>query len=349
MAAAGPCGIKQTHMNHKLKPLTRIISFICSIALAAVIFLPLWRIELDAPQYPEGLKLVIYPDKLGGDVDVVNGLNHYIGMRTLHTEDFVEFQLLPYIIGIFAFFGLLTVIINRKWFFSIWTILFMAFGILAMVDFYRWEYNYGHNLDPTAPIRVPGMAYQPPLIGYKQLLNFGAYSIPDAGGWIFVAVGLLLAAGLFMEWRKSVSISKKMELKTSPLFLALVLLSSGCTVDPEPMKQGDACHFCKMTITQPNFATEWITSKGRIYKFDDVHCLVGYLKAKPKDEKGEAWFVDFTNASRFVPASKAVLLQSQELRSPMGGNTAAFMNTEDLNSIAKKFPGRTLTWDDIKP
>ncbi len=62
----------------------------------------MWRIDLVAPQYPEGLMLLIYPDKLAGNVDIINGLNHYIGMKTLHTEDFIEFTILPYIIIFFA-------------------------------------------------------------------------------------------------------------------------------------------------------------------------------------------------------------------------------------------------------
>ncbi len=65
-------------------------------------------------------------------------------------------------------------------------VLFVCFGMVAMADFWKWEYNYGHTLNPDAAIIVPGMSYQPPLIGFKQLLNFGAYSIPDTGGWIFV-------------------------------------------------------------------------------------------------------------------------------------------------------------------
>ena len=68
----------------------------------------------------------------------------------------------------------------------------MFVAIISMVDFYRWEYDYGHKLDPEAPIQVPGMSYQPPLIGYKQLLKFGAYSIPDVGGWLFIGAGVLL-------------------------------------------------------------------------------------------------------------------------------------------------------------
>lgn len=185
--------------NKTLSKITRILSLICGISLIAVIFLPIWRIELDAPQYPEGLAMQIYANKLAGDIDIINGLNHYIGMRTLHVDDFVEFIVLPYFLAGLAIFGFFTALVNRKWFFFVWAGAFILFAILAMVDFYIWEYNYGHNLDPTAPIQVPGMVYQPPLIGFKQLLNFGAYSIPDIGGWIMAAVGVILVYLSFIE------------------------------------------------------------------------------------------------------------------------------------------------------
>jgi copper chaperone NosL len=63
-----------------------------------------------------------------------------------------------------------------------------------MYDFYQWGYDYGHNLDPTAPIQVPGLSYQPPLFGHKRLLNFDAYSLPDVGGWIVIAAAVLAFA-----------------------------------------------------------------------------------------------------------------------------------------------------------
>lgn len=336
-------------MNHLLKPFTRALSIISAIALAAVILLPLWRIDLTAPQYPEGLGLIIRPNGLAGDVDIVNGLNHYIGMRTLHTEDFVEFKVLPYIIGAFAVFGFLTFIIRRRWFFTIWAILYIAFGILAMVDFYRWEYNYGHNLDPTAPIQVPGMAYQPPLLGFKQLLNFGAYSYPDIGGWIFLTVGAIMLFGLITEWRHKVR-----ELKITPAasaILAFVLLSfASCTSKPVAINVGtDACYFCKMTISQSNFAAEWITTKGKLYKFDDVQCLTGYLKIKDEEEQGEAWLASHLQPSTFHLAQDAWLLKSDNLRSPMGGNTAAFGSASDAKMMQQKSGGNIVQWKDIQP
>lgn len=180
----------------------RLLLILCSIALLAVIFLPIWRIELDAAQYPEGLELQIYSNKLAGQVDIINGLNHYIGMKTLHADDFIEFTVLPYIIGFFALAFLGVALSRKRKLVYVLFGAFLLFGIVAMVDFYRWLYNYGHDLDPNAPIIVPGMAYQPPLIGFKQLLNFGAFSIPDLGGWMFIAVGVILAYCTWNEFRR---------------------------------------------------------------------------------------------------------------------------------------------------
>ena len=77
-------------ISNKLNTSSRVILFCCAILLVLVLYLPMWRIELNAPQYPEGLGLSIYANKLGGDVAIINGLNHYIGMKTLHEKDFIE-------------------------------------------------------------------------------------------------------------------------------------------------------------------------------------------------------------------------------------------------------------------
>jgi copper chaperone NosL len=189
--------------KNRLTKWVRVLLIVCGISLIAVLFVPMWKIELNAPQYPEGLMLKIFPNKLGGSVDIINGLNHYIGMKTLHTKDFIEFTILPFIIGFFALFSFAVALVNRKKLLIILTSLFIIFGVVAMIDFWRWEYNYGHDLNPEAAIQIPGMAYQPPLIGYKQLLNFGAYSIPDTGGFIFLAVGLILLFAMIIQIRLS--------------------------------------------------------------------------------------------------------------------------------------------------
>ncbi len=199
-------------MNNNLPFFSKTLILISGVLLIFVLFVPLWQIQLSAPQYPEGLVLKMYPNKIAGNVDIINGLNHYIGMKTLHTKDFIEFTLLPYIVGFFALVCFIVTLLKKKNGLTVLFTLFVIFGIIAMVDFWRWEYAYGHELNPEAPIQVPGMAYQPPLIGYKQLLNFGAYSVPDIGGLLFILVGLLLLIALLIPWykkRKSISRNQK--------------------------------------------------------------------------------------------------------------------------------------------
>ena len=187
--------------RNNISVVSRILLVVCAIGLCMVLVKPMWRIDLQAPQYPEGLRLLIYADKLAGNVDIINGLNHYIGMKTLHTDDFIEFKILPSIIVFFiTLFILIAIVGKRKLLYSLFA-MFVAFGVIAMIDFWRWEYDYGHNLNPEAPIKIEGMSYQPPLIGTKVLLNFTAFSGPDIGGWIFISVGVLLFGLVFYEWK----------------------------------------------------------------------------------------------------------------------------------------------------
>ncbi len=334
----------------KISTTSRILFILCGLALILVLFMPIWRIELDAPQYPEGLRLQIYANRIAGDVDIINGLNHYIGMKTLHTEDFIEFKLLPGIIVFFvALFILAAIIGKRKWLYGVF-ITFVLFGIIAMIDFWRWEYNYGHNLDPNAAIIVPGMAYQPPLIGFKQLLNFGAYSIPDTGGWIFIGAGLVLLFLVIREWRrakKHVSVSTP---KSMMSFLCLWIFFSSCNAGPELIKIGkDQCFGCKMTISDQRFGAEILTTKSKVYKFDDVHCLLEFKKSgtlEPKEIKA-VYFSNFNAPHQLMIAEKSLLLKSDQLRSPMNGNIAAFEHAAALKSAQQSFAGIVFSWNEL--
>lgn len=323
----------------------------CGITLLAVLFLPIWQIQLAAPQYPEGLVLLIYANKLSGSVDIINGLNHYIGMKTLHTSDFIEFTLLPYIIIAYALFLFITAIVGKRKLLNVTLIAFILFGIVAMVDFYNWEYNYGHNLDPDAAIKVPGMAYQPPLIGYKQLLNFGAYSIPDIGGWLFITVGITLFVMVVLSWKaikpkKPVSYtSKEYAAVITILFVTATIVS--CNVKPQALKLGvDNCSFCKMTVSDPRFGGELITKKGKIYKFDDVHCLLSFMKssAVPGNEIRDVYLVTFDGHHGFIKADEALLLKSAALHTPMNGNVAAFIDFNDYQTTLKEVNGIASNW-----
>jgi len=188
-----------TVSKNKMLTTSRFLVAFAGLLLLAALFFPIWQIQLSAPQYPEGLELYIHASKLSGDVQIINGLNHYIGMRELHENDFIEFTVLPYIIGFIGILGIISAVLNKRKWFIIWLIIFVLFGVAAIIDFYLWLYDYGHNLDPKAPIQVPGMTYQPPLVGFKQLLNFGAYSIPAIGGWLMLAAAFFSSLVLIFE------------------------------------------------------------------------------------------------------------------------------------------------------
>lgn len=183
----------------KLKLITRIAIVVSALLMVSAYYVPLWQILMWAPQYPEGLEMKIWINTLSGDVRIISALNHYIGMKHIEVEMFPEFKYMIYIVGFLIGIGLLTALVNKRFMLIMYASLILASGIGALVDFYVWGYDYGHNLDPTAPIVVPGMSYQPPLIGTKQLLNFTAFSGPDIGGWIFLAAGILAFGALSYE------------------------------------------------------------------------------------------------------------------------------------------------------
>ncbi len=338
----------------KLSIVTRILTLLAALSMIAAIYYPIWRIELAAPQYPEGLCLYIWANKLGSDVDIINGLNHYIGMKTLHANEFIEFTILPYIIWSFVFLGILAAALNKKKIFHIYFFLFIAFAVIAMVDFYRWEYSYGHNLNPEAPIQVPGQSYQPPLIGYKQLLNFGAYSVPDIGGWMIVSSGVLLLGGVLVEKLKSRREKKAgigLANKIAPIAMGIIALSMmGCTSGPETIRFGkDPCDHCKMTIMDKKFGGEIVTSKGKIFKFDDARCIVDYKKsgAIKKENEGNVYLLDYSGDGGFILADKAFLMKSEALHTPMGGNIAAFKDAASRQKAISELQGSPITWDEL--
>lgn len=325
----------------------RILVALGALALLSTLFLPFWEIYLIAPQYPEGLAMQIWLSKLTGQVEIINGLNHYIGMKHIREDMFPEFKFLEGIMIGFVILGIAVAVIGkRKWLLA-YLLLLGAGGALALFDFYQWGYDYGHNLDPNAAIRVPGLTYQPPLIGHKQLLNFDAYSYPHTGGWIVVGAAALLILVYIMEGRRNrpkLPMHNKQKAMATGLVGLLVL--AGCTPEPEPIVAGkDSCYECKMTIADPKFGGEILTKKGRVYKFDDVHCMALFLKNRSIELPTihSTLFVDYTRPGQFVEVHQAEFLLSSSLKSPMGGNAAAFPNTAAAKKASEQFEGSRLT------
>lgn len=333
---------------NKISVTSRIILAVASLSLIATYFLPVWRIDLYAPQYPEGLVMKIWLTTLKGDIDIINGLNHYIGMHHISVEMFPEFEYLVYVVGFYILLGLAVAVIgNRKILF--WYLVFTLFGaVFAAYDYYRWGYEYGHNLDPAAPIKVPGLAYQPPLIGHKRLLNFDAYSFPDFGGWIVIGAATTFFLVWFFEQYK---IRKKRRIIAAATVISVFsLLFSSCSVKPEPIKYGtDSCANCKMGISDLKFGSEIVTKKGKVYKFDDVGCMVQFLKKGTIAQNDIAYslVINYEKQHDLLDVNKASFVVSEEIRSPMNFNTAAFDGGEAANRYISEKKGKLSGWNEI--
>ena len=337
-------------MNNKLTIASRIMAAFGSGALVAVFFLPVWRIDLFAPQYPEGLTMNIWINGLTGQVDIINGLNHYIGMKHITEAMFPEFVYLPYVVGFFMLLGMIISISGSRKILFAYICLTVIGGILAMYDFYQWGWDYGHNLDSTAPIQVPGLSYQPPLFGHKRLLNFDAYSFPHVGGWIVIAASGLMVAVWVIEKLRLRKLKIKPISKLALSSVLMVFLFSSCSSQPEPFHYGqDLCHTCKMGIIDPKFGGELITTKGKLYKFDDLNCMALFIRSGkvPQSQIDKMVVINYEKEQDFIDVQKSYFLLSPAIKSPMGGNTAAFSSQEAAQKLNNEVNGKIIRWSDF--
>jgi nitrous oxidase accessory protein len=185
-----------------LSRVPRMLVASAALLLSVMYVAPVWSIRLIAPQYPEGLGLLIRLSTITGvkenDLRSINSLNHYIGMKPIEPSAIPELRYMPWIVAALIGLGLLAAVVGRRRLLVAWVVAFAATGAAGMYDFWRWGYDYGHNLDAEqAVIVVPGMTYQPPLIGTKQLLNFHATSLPHVGA---VAAGVSMLLGVIALW-----------------------------------------------------------------------------------------------------------------------------------------------------
>lgn len=184
-----------------MSKVSRSLFAVAALLLGLAFVFPLWTIRLQAPQYPEGLGMQIHVNSVEGvqpwDLQNINELNHYIGMRQIDPGSIPELRIMPRILLALIAAGLLVALIGRRSLGWVWLGAFTLLGAAGMVDFYKWEYDYGHHLDLVhAIIKIPGMTYQPPIIGSRQLLNFTAISWPAAGTYALALAGAVAAVAL---------------------------------------------------------------------------------------------------------------------------------------------------------
>lgn len=285
-----------------------------ALLLGVMFVTPLWSIRLIAPQYPEGLGLLIKLNTISGvkehDLQSINSLNHYIGMRAIEPGAIPELKYMPWIVAALMVTGLVVALVGRRRVLVAWVVAFAAIGAAGMYDFWRWGYDYGHNLDMTeAVIVVPDMTYQPPLIGSKQLLNFHATSMPHIGATAAGIAFLLALVALVLAYRARAA--------RAPVAGAVLAAAMACAAPVHSIAFGlDACAECRMIVSDKRFGAQVVTATGKTITFDSIECMRAYVARE--QGAGERWVVDATHPGSLVRESEAEVKSDGALRPPMG-------------------------------
>jgi hypothetical protein len=185
-----------------LKPTARILLALLVVPLLLSFGQPLWRISMEAPQYPGGLELDIYAYKIEGGnngqhLQEINTLNHYIGMHALDRAALSDLDWIPFALGALAIFALRTAAIGNVSGLVDLVVMTSYVSVFAFGRFVYTLYVFGHNLNPHAPVKVPG--FMPAVLGSKQIANFTTHSFPNLGS-IFLGT-FALGVVLVLAWQ----------------------------------------------------------------------------------------------------------------------------------------------------
>jgi hypothetical protein len=171
-----------------------------AVLIIVSIFLPYWSLVLHAPQYPQGLVVHAYLDRLEGDVQEIDGLNHYIGMRPLGEAAQLEKS-----ISIFAIIALALLVLATIFIHSPWSALLALPAILLpavfLIDLYFWLNNFGQNLDPNAALSSSIEPFTPTILGEGLIGQFKTVAFADFGLLLACIASVLILIGLFLQRR----------------------------------------------------------------------------------------------------------------------------------------------------
>ena len=180
--------------------LPNVLLGIAAILLLASMFLPYWKMTLNAPQYPGGLSVEVYVNRLTGDVSEIDGLNHYIGMRPLGEAAQLERAISMVAVGILVLLTLAAIFVHSPWALLLalpailWPFIFIA-------DMYFWMRHFGLNLDPTAPLSSSIEPFVPPILGSGMVGQFETIASFQIGLWMAFLAVVLILAGLYYQRR----------------------------------------------------------------------------------------------------------------------------------------------------
>ncbi|WP_368665659.1 hypothetical protein [Macrococcus sp. DPC7161] len=188
-------------MRGKLNLYSRVTLVIAAITMFSTLFMPWWKMKFYAPQYPEGLNIIVHPNTLKGEIDIINGLNHYIGMSEFSNASFPELKYFPILVVGFTILLLIAAFIRKKSVLLGLIIIFIFSGVLGLWDMYRWLHKYGTELAPNAPIKVD--PFVPPIVGKNTLANFTTYSSFSIGGYLLFGVFILMIIAYVLSFKES--------------------------------------------------------------------------------------------------------------------------------------------------
>lgn len=164
------------------------------------IFLPYWSMTLEAPQYPKGLTVQAYVNRLEGDVQEIDGLNHYIGMRPLEEAAQLERSLSIVLIAVTALLVLAAIFVHTKWA-ALLALPAVLFPLFFLGDMYFWLRNFGQNLDPTAALSSYIEPFVPPVLGSGLIGQFKTVALPGPGLLLACLASILILVGLYLHRR----------------------------------------------------------------------------------------------------------------------------------------------------
>ena len=173
---------------------------LAAFCLIISIFLPYWQMELDAPQYPQGLGVRAYVNRLEGDVAEIDGLNHYIGMRPLEEAAQLERSLSIFLIAVTSLLIVAAIFIHTKWA-ALLALPALLFPLIFLADLYFWLRNFGQNLDPTAALSNTIEPFTPPVLGEGLIGQFRTIASPDSGLYLAMLASILILIGLYFHRR----------------------------------------------------------------------------------------------------------------------------------------------------
>jgi len=198
-------GLLRREFRFLHKPLnvwSRLLLLAAAATIAVSLFFPLWKMHLVAPQYSDGLDLYIFPYKIQGGglngqhLKEINNLNHYIGMKPIQEADFMEMRWMPFVFGLIILMTLRSIVFGEMSNVVDLFAVYSYFGAFSIASFWYRLYEYGHKLDPRAPMHIK--PFTPRLIGVEQIANFREASYPMAGAYLLcLSVLLIVLAGWF--------------------------------------------------------------------------------------------------------------------------------------------------------